>query len=159
MPMRRPVITSACPVPFRTVKGAVFNDLAIQHPGNGQGLTEPTRTAAEIAVWHLTSPFTHEVEAVLRFQGTDQHGAPWCHAAHQVQAPVQSIGPIHVDSAGWSEHGGIASRWTVEGVRGGIVAVIGLGLNNAPADAVDEELHADQRPCEFRCRTHVERSR
>ena len=69
---------------------------------------------------------------------------------------MQAVGAIHVGSAGWPEHGGVAVSRAVEAVGGWVFTVIGLGLDNASADAGDEKLHANQGPGDLRRRTRVE---
>ena len=46
--------------------------------------------------------------------------------------------------AGRAEHHGVARRAPAETVRGGVLMVVGLDLDDPAADAVDEEFRPDQ---------------
>ncbi|GEM_PF-220124 len=91
------------------------------------------------------APRAHGGDAGQRLERADQHtGAVAGLAADEVQAPVNPVGAVHVGVGRRAEHGGVALGLAAVGVRGRIVAVIGLGLDDAPADAVHQHHHADQ---------------
>jgi hypothetical protein len=66
-------------------------------------------------------------------------------AADEIEAPVDAIGAVDVRTAGWTEHRRVAQGGAAEAVRGRVLAVVGLGLDDAAADAVDQQQRADQR--------------
>ena len=58
---------------------------------------------------------------------------------------MDAVGAVDVHVAAGEEHRGVARRAPVaEAVRGGILVVVGLDLDDHAADAVDEQLGADQ---------------
>ena len=90
----------------------------------------------------------HGVESVGRFDGADQHaGTVAGLAADGIQAPVNAVRAVDISVPGRAEHRRIARPWATMAVRGGIVDVVGLGLDDAATDAVDQQQHADQPPC------------
>ncbi len=58
---------------------------------------------------------------------------------------MDAVGAIDVGVPGRAEHRGVAWRAAAVGVRGGVVLLVGLELDDDPSDAVDEELGSDQR--------------
>ena len=87
--------------------------------------------------------------------------APTCGAADDVEHPVHAVAEVDVDASRAGEHARVALRRPRERVRGGIVAPVGLALHDAAADAVDEQLAADQvvRDREARARAPAPRCR
>ncbi|CAN7697332.1 hypothetical protein LJR290_005707 [Variovorax sp. LjRoot290] len=66
-------------------------------------------------------------------------------AADEVEAPVDAVGAIDVGAPRRPEHRGVALGRAAEAVRGRVVAIVGLGLDDAAADAVDQQRDADQQ--------------
>jgi hypothetical protein len=89
-------------------------------------------------------PRPHDLKTRLRLQGADQHRVAGIFAADQVQAPVDAVGAVDVGPADRPEHRRVAGGGAVEGVRGGILVVVGLGLDDPSADAVQRQRPADQ---------------
>jgi hypothetical protein len=79
----------------------------------------------------------HRPEPGGWLQCLDQDGAP--RQADDVQAPVDSVRPVHVGMPGRTEHGCIPCGWAAEAVRGRIVARVGLGFDDHAADSIDEQ--------------------
>ena len=66
-------------------------------------------------------------------------------AADDVHAPVDAVGAVDVDVAAAEEHRGIPRGAAVAiPVRGGILVVVGLDLDDHPAHAVQKQLRPDQ---------------
>ena len=65
-------------------------------------------------------------------------------AADEVQAPVDPVRAIDVRVARRAEHGPVARGLAAVAVPGRVVGVVGLDLDDATADAVDEQRAADQ---------------
>ena len=57
---------------------------------------------------------------------------------------MNAVGAIDIDVAGRAEHDGVALGWAAKAVRRRFGMMIGLDLDQPPADTVDEERHADQ---------------
>ena len=75
----------------------------------------------------------------------DQHGVGDAFAfAHEVQAPVNAVGAVDIGVARPAEHHGIAHGLPAKAMRRRILVIIGLDLNDAAADPVDEQCGANQ---------------
>ena len=113
--------------------------------GDAERLAEASRPGCEQPNVVEPAPLAHELEAVGRLERPDQHrcGAPFL-LADEVQAPVDPVGAVDVRVPGRSEHRRVARRAAAEAVRGGILGVVRLDLDDPAADAVDEERDADQ---------------
>ena len=75
----------------------------------------------------------------------DQHrGGAAVGLADRVQHAVDPVGEVDVGAAGRAEDRRGPRRQADVGVTGGIVALVALGLDDHPADPVDEQLAADQ---------------
>ena len=110
-------------------------------------LAEPSRAAAEEARVGEPAARGHSLQSSGRLQRTDQDGAGRSLlAADHVQAPVDAVRAVHVHVPALEEHRGVAVRQAVaEPVRGGILVVVGLYLDDHAADAIDGQLGSDQR--------------
>ena len=92
------------------------------------------------------APLAHLLEARRRLERADQDGlaVALLRAADDVEHPVQAVVEVDVDPAGGPEHDRVARRRPGKRVRCRVVAPVGLALDDAPADAVDQQLAADQ---------------
>ena len=108
-------------------------------------LREPARPGAEQPVRHGTAPCPHLVEAVRRLERAEQdrRSVSRC-AADDVRAPVDPVRAVDVEVTGGAEHHDVPSSRAAERVAGGIGLLVGLHLDDPPADPVDEERPADQ---------------
>ena len=70
--------------------------------------------------------------------------APALAAADDVEHPVHPVAEVDVDAPRGPEHARVAARRAGERMRGGVVARVGLALDDAAADAVHEQFAADQ---------------
>ena len=57
---------------------------------------------------------------------------------------MDAVRAVDVRVAGRAEHRRVARGLSAVAVRGGILVVVGLDLDDAPADAVDEQRRADE---------------
>src|SRR5262249_21914438 len=64
--------------------------------------------------------------------------------AHEIQAPVDAIGAIHIRIARRTEHHGIALGLAAIGMRRRVGVVIGLELDDHAAGSVEQQSRADQ---------------
>jgi hypothetical protein len=64
--------------------------------------------------------------------------------ADEVEAPVNAVGAVHVRVARRPEHRRVALRSAAVSVRRRVLVVVRLDLDDHAADAVAEELDADQ---------------
>jgi hypothetical protein len=118
---------------------------AVLRPRDAQGLAQATRAGAELPHRLDAAPCPHDLQPGGGLDRPDQHGtAQRLGTADGVEAPVQAVGAIDIGVPGWTEHGGIARRTAPMAVRGGILMVIGLGLDDQPADPVDQQPGPDQ---------------
>ena len=69
--------------------------------------------------------------------------------ADEVDAPVDAVRAVDVRVAGRAEHRGVPHGQAAVAVCGRVLVLVGLELDNLPADAVDEEDRADQLFCDF----------
>jgi len=114
---------------------------------DAQRLAQPPRPGAQQALVVQPAPFAHLRQSGQRLQRADQHaGAVALLAADKIQTPVQAVRAVHIAAPRRPEHGKIARRRAVVAVRGRLAAVVGLGLDDAPADAVHQQGDADQLP-------------
>src|SRR5262249_39767575 len=75
----------------------------------------------------------------------DQHGVRDAHRlADEVEAPVDPVRAVDVRVPRRAEHRLVALGAPAVAVRGGILVVVGLELDDDAADAVDIELGADE---------------
>ena len=58
---------------------------------------------------------------------------------------MKAMASIDISMAGWPEHAGVARRPAAEAMRGRVVFVIGFGLDDRAADAIDQKRGSDQR--------------
>ncbi len=69
--------------------------------------------------------------------------------AHEVQAPVDPVRAVDVRVAGRSEHRRVPLGLPPVAVRGGVLVVIGLDLDDPAAHAVHQKRGADQLRRDF----------
>ena len=62
---------------------------------------------------------------------------------------MDAVAPVHVGVPRRAEHRPVARRGAGMGVRGGLAPVVGLGLDDDAAAAVDEQGAADQVRCDL----------
>src|SRR5579862_5822998 len=113
--------------------------------GDPQRLADPAGPGAEQPHVDDATPAAHDREPLSRLDGPDQHRAGralWL--ADEVHAPVDAVGAVDIDVAGRAEHHRIAGRGAAKTVRCGIGLVVGLDLDDAAADAVNQQRHPDQ---------------
>ncbi|PAV92646.1 hypothetical protein WR25_17456 [Diploscapter pachys] len=110
-------------------------------------LAQPPRAGAEQARIGEAAARDHRIETVRGFERADQHRAAG--RTHDVEAPVDTVAAVDIGAARRPEHRGIAWRRPARTVRGGIVGIIGLRLDNRAADAIDQQGRADKRPCDL----------
>src|SRR5207249_10608708 len=90
-----------------------------------------------------TSP--HRLQPLSRFECTNQNCARNSLTfANEVEAPVDTVGAVHVRDAAREEHRRVPLGPAAEAVGGRILVVVRLDLDDHAADAVDVELRADQ---------------
>ena len=117
---------------------------------DGKGLAQAAWTGAEkcIAIHPTSRP--HDLDAMGRLDGADQHGTAGC--ADHVEAPVQPVGTVYIGMSRRAEHRPVAHGLAAKTVRRGIVALIGLGLHDHTANAFNKKARADQGGCHCRGR-------
>ena len=109
-------------------------------------LAEPARPAAEEPWVVEPAPLAHRVETVRRLERAHEHRVRDALVlADEVQAPVDPVRAVDVRVAGRAEHRGVPLGTAAEAVARRVLVVVGLDLDDPPADPVDEQRHADQR--------------
>ena len=118
--------------------------------GDRERLAEPARAGAEETLVVQTSPPAHLVEPMGRLERPDEDrvgDALWL--ADEVDAPVDPVRAVDVRVAGRAEHRGVTLGQAAVAVCGRVLVLVGLELDDLPADAVDEQGRADQLFCDF----------
>src|SRR5690606_26803981 len=80
--------------------------------GDAQRLAELAGAGAELAVGETAAALLHLEQAILGFEGADQHGA--ARLADDIQAPVNAIDPVDIGVSGRAEHGRVARGGAIE---------------------------------------------
>src|SRR5262245_45573047 len=84
-----------------------------------------------------------------RFKGADQHGTGAAGAlAHEIDTPVNPVRAIDIGIARRAEHHSVACGWPAKAMRRWVGVVIGLDLDDQPADAIDSQRRTDQIGCD-----------
>ncbi len=98
------------------------------------------------------------LDARSRLERADQHclSRALLRAANDVEQPVDAVAAVHVRTTRRAEHARVAAGRAGKGVRRGIVERVGLALGDDAADAVDEQLAADQRARQLGARARAE---
>ena len=111
-------------------------------------LAEPPRPRAKQAIADGPASRAHLVEAARRLERPQQNGGGKAlRLADEIQAPVHAVRPVDVGVATRQEHRAVPRRAAVAvRMRRLVVRVVGLDLDDHPADAVDVQLRADQLP-------------
>ena len=115
-------------------------------PGDAECLAEPSGTGAEEPQVVEPAALVHPLEAVHRLQRAHEHGGrALLRLADEIEAPVDPVGAVDVGVARRAEHRRVSRRSPPKAVARGIRPVVGLDLDDRPADAIDEERDAQKR--------------
>ncbi len=118
---------------------------SIEVAGHGEGLAEPARAGAQQSFVTLPAPRDHFRDTQRRFQRANQDAGSMPHfAAYEVQTPMQAVGQIYVCTSGRPIQRCVARCRSAETVRRRLPAIVGLGLHDHAAHAIDAERHSDQ---------------
>ena len=118
---------------------------AVLRARDAERLAQAAGTGAQQPDVLHPAPAAHPCKPGRGLDRPDQHRARAAFGfAHEVDAPMDAVGAVHIGEAGRAEHDGIALGLPAEAVRGRVGVVIGLDLDDAPADAVEAEPGADQ---------------
>src|SRR5258708_1159497 len=113
--------------------------------GDAQCLAQASRTGAEPALVRDPAVPAHGRDAIGRLECPDQNGAGAAGGlADEIEAPVNAIRAINIGVAGSAEHYSVAWRAPAIAVGGRIGVVIGLDLDDDPADPTALERGTDQ---------------
>ena len=144
MPMRGPLTTSTGPSGAAEHGDAAPGstaEVAVEAPVDPEGRAEAPRAGAQEPVGAAAAARAHgrRGRAVGR-QGAQEHRRPAAlRLADQVDAPVEAVAAVDVEVAGRAEHDRRAAARAAEAVRGGVVLLVALGLDDHAADPVDQE--------------------
>ena len=112
---------------------------------DGERLADLARARAEIANGFEAAALPASLDAGGRLEGADEDGGRGpLGLGDEVEHRVDPVAEVDVGVAGRPEQRRVAPGRPAEGVAGGIAALIGLGLDDRPADAVVEQGAADQ---------------
>ena len=112
---------------------------AVVAVGDAERLAQFARPRAQRPLVRQAAPSPHGSNSLRRLERPDQHGAGAAFfLADEIEAPVDAVGAVDVGVAGRPEHHRIALGRTVIGMRRRIGVVIGLDLDDQPADAVNQ---------------------
>jgi hypothetical protein len=99
-----------------------------------KGLSQLPRPISEMV--GTTTALHDGVDAIHNMSTADQDGLGFTDLTrHDVDAPVDAVGPIHIDRTGWSEHGLVASGPTSVRVACGVLRTA------VRLDLIDDDLH------------------
>ena len=146
MPMRGAVTISHRGARRHQLDAPAADGLAVQVRADAERLREPAGAAAEEVVAHGSPPRAHLLEADRRLERAHEHrrADALFSAADEVEHPVDPVAAVDVRAPCRPEHRRVASRRAGKAVRGGIVALVGLALDDDAADAVDGQERAEQ---------------
>jgi len=106
---------------------------AVVVESEAEGLGEPagpSRDQFTVRIGRQFSEYPHVSQPFERLGGSKQDGRSLSgNAAHDVDAGVNSVAAISVESPGRTEHGSIASRRTRVGVGRGVAAIAEIGFD------------------------------
>src|SRR5215213_1972392 len=138
--LRRYVGAAGAELERRAVEGQ-----AVMHDSDAERLAELAGARAERARILDPAPAPHRLDPHRRLERPDQHGAGAAlRLADEVQAPVDAVGAVDIGVARRPEHHGVARRLPAIGVCRRVRVVVGLDLNDDPADPAKEERRADE---------------
>src|SRR5437667_11810452 len=87
----------------------------------------------------------HRANAVGWLKRTDQHGTGRAFLlADEIHAPMDAVGTLDVSEAWGAEHHPVARCRAAERMRGRIVVMIGVDLDDDAADDIEQQRRADQ---------------
>jgi hypothetical protein len=114
-------------------------------PGDPERLAEPAGSGAEQTIVVQAASLPHPLESVGGLECADQDRTRGVDLlAHEVQTPVDAVRPVDVGMPRRAEHRGVALGPATVPVRGRILVVVGLDLDDRASDAVDEERDTDE---------------
>ena len=114
---------------------------------DAEGLGELPRPGAELVIGSPAAPLPHRRQSDARLERPDQHrGRVPIALGDRVQHAVDPVGDVDVGQPRRAEEDLVASGAAAEGVTGGIVAVVALGLDDHPAAITEQQGAADQLP-------------
>ena len=135
-----------------------IEELAVVSPVDAKRLAKPPRARAEQPDVIDAAAGAHRVTAMRRLERTQENRGCAPTLADEVHAPVDSVGSVDVGVSRWAEHRRVSLGPAPVGVACRLSLVVGFHLDDAAADAGDEERAADQlwrklerRPFEERC--------
>ena len=121
---------------------------AVVVAGDPERLAEAPGAGAEEALLLEPAPGAHRLEPLRRLERANEHRARDAFLlADEVEAPVDAVRAVHVRVTGRAEHRLVPRRTPAEAVRGGVLLVVGLDLDDDTADAVHEERRPDELGC------------
>src|SRR5205085_3854432 len=105
---------------------------------HAERLAEPSRAGAEETDRIEPAPLSHRVDARARLERTDEDGVRDSdRLTHDVEAPVDPVRAVDVRMTGRPEHGRVARCASAIAMRGRILVVVRLDLDDHAADPVD----------------------
>jgi hypothetical protein len=140
IPIRGPRTISGSSSRCAQLEGRLVERETVVLPRDRERLAETSRPGAEQAILGDAATPPHRVEPVQRLERADQHGVRHVDVlADEVQAPVDRRTSGRRTRAGRAEHRRVPRGPAAEAVRGGILVVVRLDLDDRPADAVAEQ--------------------
>jgi len=114
-------------------EGRAKKTLSVVFEPESEGLRQSARPACDQFVLGITGQPTkrpHASQTLERFGGPEQNrGGLSRNAAHDVDAGVNPVAAIGVESPSRAEHASVARRGATMGVRSGIAAVAEIGFD------------------------------
>ena len=145
IPIRGPLTISGSSSRSQELEGRAVEREAVLLAGHPERLAEAAGAGTEAAKVVEAAAGAHLVETVPRLDSAEEDGGRSALLlADKIQAPMHAVGAVDVRVPGRAEHRAVAGRLPSEAVARRILLVVGLDLDDRPADAVDEERAADE---------------
>ena len=115
-------------------RGVVAQVDAVEFTIDGQGLAKLPRPVGEGETCGGFSIASHHVQAHFGFDGADEDRfRAACRPANDVDTIMESVNELHVGVSRRAVHEAVAGRLTSKGVRGGVLLMVGLDLDDSSA--------------------------
>lgn len=113
--------------------------------GDAKSLTQPPRPSAKAKRIVRPSARAHHIYACGRLQRPDQDRRSRLEASNKIKAPVHPVDAVDIGSTWWSVYRLVSRRKSSEAVRRRISGLIGLSLDDPPADTIHKDRATHQR--------------
>ncbi len=115
---------------------------SVKMAGHSESLAKASRPRAQDGFPGCPAPDPHRSKARLRLDRSEQYRA--CVLADEVEAPMQTVGPVDVSGAGGAEHRVVPGSFSNVTMRGGILPPVSFRFHDLAADPIYFQNDANQ---------------